>query len=170
MDCATIRHMASQLPLNPALLRPYLLEGLFSPDECAGLIIAGRQGRVLADPYTSQHPKRSAAGTGERRALLDQVAAGLVVQRLMQAAYQVNQAHFCFEIQSVEVPHFITYSPGQASPWHMDITDDQTTNRKLTMLIFLSDPGSYSGGRFAVFPGELEIDQSQGNVLLFPAF
>ena len=155
---------------NPALRSPYLVPGLFSPEECGRIIASVGDAPLVRDPYSSQHPETVIGENGERRLLQKPEVAEWVLHRIMQAGFQVNQQHFRFVIEGMEVPHLITYRTGQESYWHMDITDDQTTNRKLTMLVFLSAPQSYTGGRFMVHPESLQIDQSQGNLLLFPAF
>ncbi|MEZ0369773.1 MAG: 2OG-Fe(II) oxygenase [Candidatus Sericytochromatia bacterium] len=156
--------------LNPGLRMPYLVPGLFTPVECQQLIAASKQAPVIVDPYLAQNPDQEPGNTGERHRLTDPNVAGWVLKRLMQTAFGVNQQHFRFDIQGMEVPHIIEYHAGQQSYWHMDIADELTTNRKLSMLVFLSDPSSYAGGNFSVYPESLQVDQSQGNVLLFPAF
>lgn len=156
--------------LNPYLRIPYLLPGLFTAAECAQIIESAVREPVIIDPYAQQRSAEELGATGDRRLLRDQGVASWVLQRLMQSAFGINQQHYRFEIQGMEVPHVIEYRPGQQSFWHMDITDDQTTNRKLSMLVFLSDPDQFKGGRFSVHPEKLAIDQAQGNVLLFPAY
>lgn len=155
---------------NPALRSPYLVPALFSAEECERIVASVQAESIVLDPYSSQHPEAVVGENGQRRLLQKPAVAEWVLHRIMQAAFQVNQQYFRFIIEGMEVPHVITYQPGQQSYWHMDITDDRTTNRKLSMLVFLSAPGSYTGGRFSVHPESLQIDQSQGNLLLFPAF
>ena len=156
--------------LNPALRMPFLVPGLFTPAECGRLIAAYAQAEPIVDPYLAQNPEREPGNTGDRRRLLDPLLSKWVLGKLMQAVYGINQQHFRFEIQGMEVPHLIEYHPGQQSHWHMDIADDYTTNRKLTMLVFLSDPADFTGGRFSVWPESLAVEQAQGNLLVFPAF
>lgn len=150
--------------LTAQLCSPHLIPGLFSQAECQHLIEV-----FDSCPFQPRPEYSQGEGTGERRPLIQPQEALWVLQRLMQAAYPVNQQQYGFEIEGMEVPHLIRYHPGQQSFEHMDITSEITRNRKLGMLIFLSDPESYSGGVFSCYPG-LEIDQSQGNMLLFPAF
>lgn len=159
-----------QVSYNPGLRIPYLVPALFTPAECRQIRESVGQAPVVGDPYAAQHPEAVIGPTGLRRQLNQPEVAGWVLKRIMQAAYGINQSHFRFVIEGMEVPHVIEYQPGHQSFWHMDITDDQTTNRKLTMLVFLSDASEFTGGRFVAYPESLTFDQSQGNLLLFPAF
>lgn len=153
---------------NPALRSPYLVPALFSAEECQKIVAAVVAETVVVDPYSVQYGEPGS--TGDRRLLRAPEVMEWVIKRLMQAAFPVNQAYFRFDITGIEVPHVISYAPGQQSHWHMDITDDQTTNRKLSMVVFLNQQPVFSGGRFSAYPESLEIDQAQGNLLLFPAF
>ena len=149
---------------------PYLVPTLFTPVECRQIRESVNQTPVVEDPYAAQHPEKVVGRTGYRRQLKEPTLASWVLKRIMQATFGINQTHFRFQIEGMEVPHVIEYEPGHQSFWHMDITDDQTTNRKLTMLVFLSDSSEFTGGKFSVYPESLDIDQNQGNLLLFPAF
>lgn len=146
---------------------PRLIPTVFTAAECQGLIDSFEHCPKLP-PLLKAY--ENGAGTGERRPLMDQNLSSWVIQKLMQVAYPSNQEQYGFEIEGMEVPHLIRYHVGQESYRHMDITDENTAIRKLSMLIFLSDPTSYTGGVFSCYPDNLEIDASQGNVLLFPAF
>ncbi|MGV3522714.1 MAG: 2OG-Fe(II) oxygenase [Candidatus Sericytochromatia bacterium] len=155
---------------NPALRMPFLVPACFSPAECERIIKRALLYPVYADPAMRDHPEHVPGAIGVRRYLNQEADYTWIWQRLIAATGPVNAQFYRFEINGIEIPHFCSYRPGQRADWHMDIADDQTTNRKLTLLVFLSDPASFEGGRFYVYPKSTRVDQSQGNLLIFPAY
>lgn len=155
---------------NPMLRHPVLLEAVFTPAECQAIIQTGLSYPALEDAYTRQHADYVPGTQGCRRLLHKAEDHGWILQRIMRSAFAVNQQHYRFQIQGMEVPHFCEYQVGQGFDWHMDLTNDQTTNRKLTMVLCLSDPTSFAGGQLHCHPQTARETQQQGNLLIFPAY
>lgn len=155
---------------NPALRMPSLVPALFSPAECERIIASGLLYPLYEDTAMRGLPDHVPGAIGSRRLLTRENDYAWLLQRIIAATGPINANAYRFEIQGVEVPHVCEYREGQRSDWHMDIADDRTTNRKLTLLVFLSDPDRYAGGRFVLYPKSTHIDQAQGNLLIFPAY
>jgi PKHD-type hydroxylase len=58
--------------------------------------------------------------------------------------------------------------------WHVDNTSDFKYNitRKLSCILFLTEPQAYEGGKFQYKVGidDQEIDQPRGRVVVFPSY
>lgn len=94
-----------------------------------------------------------------------------------------NNSGWNFNISGQEHVQFTEYKPGGHYNWHHDtVQGDSNINRKLSLIIQLSDPKEYEGGDFEfnlrgldgnkedtkVFP-PIEF-KKQGSVLIFPSF
>lgn len=153
---------------NPYLRYHFLFADIFSPSECQRMIQTAQPYPVSADPYAAVHPSTSPCGV--RRILTQEADHLWILNRLRDIGFQVNQQYYHFAISGMEMPHVCEYQNQQMAEWHMDITDDVTSNRKLTILVFLSDPQDYTGGEFHCYPTTEPLVQTQGSVLFFPAF
>jgi hypothetical protein len=55
--------------------------------------------------------------------------------------------------------------------WQIDLNDKENGNlRKLSLIIFLSEEKSYHGGKIIFDPMSDDFVQSQGTLIIFPAF
>ena len=56
--------------------------------------------------------------------------------------------------------------------WHMDMGGEESSTRKLSITIQLSDPSDYEGGelQFLLNRTVHETERSQGTVVLFPSY
>lgn len=100
-----------------------------------------------------------------------------------QAVYEfvggfVNKANadvFKLQVRSFDEPFQIATYTAEASGfygWHVDIGAGQLANRKLSIVIPLTDPAEYEGGRFEVF-NEAEptpIAMPLGRIVAFPSY
>lgn len=85
----------------------------------------------------------------------------------MQAAGQ-----FGYELEGfLDALQFTEYGAGQHFDWHMDIGRDQTSLRKLSLTIQLSEPQDYDGGMLDfVGLGSREESRQRGSATLFPSY
>jgi PKHD-type hydroxylase len=56
--------------------------------------------------------------------------------------------------------------------WHMDIGTDNTSNRKISLTIQLSDESEYEGGdlEFMLHRNIIKSDRTKGTIILFPSY
>lgn len=101
---------------------------------------------------------------------------GWVMNRLIELVRKSNSDQFGFDLRDfAESPQVATYraSSGGHFAWHSDIGDGPLARqRKLTLVLQLSKPGSYEGGDLQVMPGAqvLAASRDQGCVSIFPSF
>lgn len=97
-------------------------------------------------------------------------------QRLREKIMWANQDYYRFNLTGLgEAIQFLRYdapegdNPGGHYNWHQDFGGGYSSNRKLTIVIQLSDPKDYEGGRLSMFAdGEYEIPHAeQGDAVMF---
>lgn len=83
---------------------------------------------------------------------------------------EVNKKHYRFDITDMQQLQVLRYKPMQWFKWHFDTYDG--SDRKLTMVINLSDPSKYVGGGLQVDGDWLNSDKSsnQGAASFFPSW
>jgi PKHD-type hydroxylase len=107
---------------------------------------------------------------------LDTGAEKAVVDRIMQFVQASNRTNFGVDIDAPFDLQFTEYhgSARGKYDWHQDVwlESDRPYDRKLSVVVQLSDPGDYQGGAFEFFglqaPGESFAPR--GSVLIFPSF
>lgn len=84
----------------------------------------------------------------------------------------VNKRTLQFNLDGdLETLQYLEYGFGQFYGTHTDNGADQVANRKLTMIIQLSDPADYWGGRLRVY-GQTRVrhaPRDRGHVAVFPS-
>lgn len=107
---------------------------------------------------------------------LDVAAEKPIVDRIMQFVHSSNRTNFGIDIIMPFDLQFTEYH-GAASgkyDWHQDVwlESDRCYDRKLSLVVQLSEPGDYTGGAFEFFglqdPGETFAPR--GSMLIFPSW
>jgi PKHD-type hydroxylase len=131
------------LAFNDALPTLQLLPSAFSPAECSAIIALGdaqsaTAGRVELGADTYRVSKIVWIEPGE--------AAHWIYHRLGVLFAQANRHYGLELIGLVEALQYTVYGPEQHFDWHIDLGSGQTSARKLSMTVQLSEAGDYSGG------------------------
>lgn len=98
---------------------------------------------------------------------------GWVVERLIELVRRSNIDQFDFDVREfAESPQVASHtaSDGGHVAWHSDIGHGPSAaNRKLTLVLQLSEPGAYEGGVLEVMPSAqvLSASRTQGCVSIF---
>ena len=79
-------------------------------------------------------------------------------RRLNGAIKVANTQYFNYKIDSIDTLRFLKYSVGGTYKWHVDMGRDETSTRKLTAIIQLSEEKDYEGGDF-----EFSIANDEGD-------
>ncbi|MBE0613930.1 MAG: 2OG-Fe(II) oxygenase [Burkholderiales bacterium] len=156
------------LAFNDALPTLQLLRGVFDPAECGAIIalgngLDGTAGRVEIGADTYRVSKIVWIEPGE--------ATHWIYHRLGVMFAQANR-HYGLELTGlVEALQYTVYGPGQHFDWHIDLGSGQTSARKLSMTVQLSDAGEYSGGalEFINAPSP-DTAREIGSATVFPSY
>ncbi len=146
---------------------PVLVEKIFTPAQCEEIIARGVTYPVISDITPEE---AEAQPQGKRRAFSNPVDYEPLIKKMMPVAARTNAEHYRFKIDAMETPHFCEYREGECSPLHNDFASDANTNRKLTLIVFLSDPNAFTGGQLHLYPFLKRDIQQQGNLIIFPSY
>lgn len=152
---------------NEFLQEPLVVERIFDPAECARI-------RELASALPLYRGKSS--GGEEYRVcttnfVAEASATAFIFERMRRVVHSLNR-RYRFRLSGFTEPfHFITYVPGGHFDWHSDLAAGQTSTRKLSISVQLSDPADYDGGDLEFCPhGPVAEFRGLGNALAFPAY
>lgn len=93
--------------------------------------------------------------------------------KLGHAAVSSNNAHFQFELlgfhQGLQLAN---YRENDHFNWHLDIGNQGTSNRKLSLSLQLDDGNSYEGGdlQFMVDSQVYNAPREKGTLIIFPSY
>lgn len=93
--------------------------------------------------------------------------------RLENLVNEVNNRHFDFDlIGFLSGIQLLTYSEGSYFKWHKDCGFGNSSLRKLSLTVQLSDSDSYEGGDLELFYGYEPVTtiRNLGGVCLFPSY
>ena len=97
-------------------------------------------------------------------------------KRLEGAIRVANTQYFNYDIESLSVLRFLKYDIGGNYNWHTDVGRNETSLRKLTAIIQLSEEKDYEGGDFEFGitdkegTGLITGNRTKGCLLVFPSF
>jgi PKHD-type hydroxylase len=87
---------------------------------------------------------------------------------------QANQMFYHFDLAGLSELQLLEYEPGCFYDWHSDLGNDETSTRKISIILLLSDKNEYEGGDL-VF--NLQANDNvknepveQGSMVIFPSF
>ena len=99
------------------------------------------------------------------------------VEEIARHIQLANEAIWRFALTGFDLendpPNFVSYAVGEHYDWHLDFGLSFTT-RKLSFIIPLTDPETYEGGDFEMFPPFEEQQRAEvkklGTLILFPSY
>ena len=101
---------------------------------------------------------------------------GLFYEKLKSYVWSANKALWNFDLTGLsphDPPQLLRYERGDHYEWHLD-HDSQSSTRKLTCIVQLSDADSYKGGDVCVFPPLSGFSPSDwracGTLIIFPVY
>lgn len=155
---------------------------LLSAPECAALIaIAEQPGRLQQASIGNPDTRRvdPAIRKVDSTSILCHEAEWLY-ERIAKRVEDANNQYWRFVITGLMEPiQFLRYEAAQAPEqlnghygWHQDFGADYMVNRKLSMVVQLSDPAAYKGCRLHLMThNEWEAPYvGQGDAILFPSW
>ncbi len=93
-----------------------------------------------------------------------------IYKKLWSAVEKVNE-RYQFDICGIREVQVARYVPGDFYDWHLDIGKTDTSTRKLSISVQLSEPSSYEGGELVLRDYEKEEPVTEiGSVIVFPSY
>ena len=139
-----------------------IIEESLNFDQQVGLTNASLTGTVTEAP-----PKSS------RISKVRWVQNNEFIYSLVVRYFNVANRNFGVDISSVFDIQFTEYKGDEKGHynWHIDsFTNNPGYDRKLSLVIQLSDPSDYEGGVFSFFDGVPEEFKERGSIIVFPSF
>jgi PKHD-type hydroxylase len=163
---------------NPNLNAVATATGYFTAAECERIIALGtaraaNEATVSGRGEGPSHAVAAVRKTSVTWLRRDESTAELFakIERIVQ---DMNRRLYKFELTGFADPiQFTRYeTTGDYYTWHEDLGTGQTSLRKLSLVVQLSDPANYRGCNLQVFSnGEpSDLSRAQGTVLIFPAW
>lgn len=145
-------------------------EDAFTKEECERIIALGDHLETLESRVgdggvyeETRKSKNSWIGFEEQTAwLFDKL--GFIVRGANEARFRFQLTGFMEKLQ-----YTIYDETGSHYRLHSDFGKNQMAQRKLSMVLMLTDPESYEGGELVFFAGG-EHKYKQGTVVVFPSF
>jgi PKHD-type hydroxylase len=168
----------TKLTPNPNLSAVATVTGYFTPPECERIIALGAARASNEATISGRGDAPARASAAVRRTSItwlrrDEATAELF-DKIKRIALDMNRKVYKFELTGFADPiQFTRYETvGDYYTWHEDLGSGQTSLRKLSLVVQLSDPSTYSGCNLQVFShGEpSDLSRVQGTVLIFPAW
>jgi PKHD-type hydroxylase len=156
------------LPDSDYVTAPLCFPAIFTPSECDAILALG-QGR-FAYESGMRHPIE-----GYRTALTHWIPPGperaFIEERLAFVAANVNR-RYRFDISGFEETILLSrYQVGDGFDWHTDAAEKETSTRKLSFSVQLSEPADYEGGALEFMPrGEIPFSRDRGTIIVFPSY
>jgi len=158
----------SDLRHNGHVSAPLVFTGIFSAQECDAIIDYGSRqilnvGRMM---YGRRGVRRSRIAWLTYRA-----DTGWLYDKIWHTFQAVNR-WFDFNLLGlVDELQYATYESGDNFDWHLDTGGGQTSTRKISLSVQLSEGANYAGGDLE-FSGcsDLEPRRRRGTIIAFPSF
>lgn len=147
----------------------WTIPSFLSAEECQRLIATYQQGGVPSSIGSdgSYEPDLRLSQTNWIEDLEPELC-----DKIVHHILRINDEAFGFDIYPmISELQFTTYKEGGFYDWHVDhYTGGTPSNRKLSIVIQLSDPADYEGGEFALYNHTFDDCKKQGSMIVFPSF
>jgi predicted 2-oxoglutarate/Fe(II)-dependent dioxygenase YbiX len=143
-----------------------------SDESCDELIAACREFPVIAPVIVGQE-QYGGHRQLEARKIGKTARTAWAFELLCEIADDAAGNHFDLELTGItRAPQYVEYTPGRGHfGWHNDYSHGMVdAPRKLTIIVQLSDPEDYEGGRLQTFGITVEdLPRERGTILAFPS-
>jgi PKHD-type hydroxylase len=155
------------LKINGHVSSPLVFTGIFSPQECERILgLSGhRRQRAGTMLYARPNIRKSTI------AWIDIREDSQWLYEKVWKTFQAVNRWFKFDLFGlVDEIQFARYGVGDSFGWHLDTGGGQTSTRKLSMSVQLSDDGEYVGGDLELCAcPQLEPRRRRGTIIVFPS-
>ncbi len=146
---------------------PISFDGAFQPDECEDIISQVKDETftdgVVVD-LTVSHRRNSKVFF-----LADKERFKEIYKKVTSVLLHVSDK-YGIKITGFQDIQIARYDVGDFYNWHVDMGESKESARKISAVIVLSDPDSYSGGHLEFDSYKFEEPTKQGRCIAFPSF
>lgn len=164
----TFERVRLGLKMNGHVSSPLVFTGIFSADECERILgLSGhRRQRAGTMMYARPNIRKSTI------AWIDIREDSRWLYEKVWNTFQAVNRWFKFDLFGlVDEIQFARYGVGESFGWHLDAGGGQTSTRKLSMSVQLSDDGEYAGGDLELCAcPQLDPRRRRGTIIVFPSF
>ncbi|MEZ0370548.1 MAG: 2OG-Fe(II) oxygenase [Candidatus Sericytochromatia bacterium] len=166
-------NQAPKLQLNESLIRPISCSALFSPEECdkirhlpysqvyAGRIENDSEDQAVVAPDVRNTTCHIVEALPENR---------WISARVFDLMKEVNQEYYHFRLNFLSQLQVLEYQVEGRYTQHLDIGPGMSSSRKLSIVVYLSSPAEYTGGRLLIEPHYHDLPQELGTAVVFPSY
>lgn len=161
------------LPLKNNFVEFIYYEGMFLPHEVAKIQTLWNQDKTLKATVTGEEEYKDELRKSSVTFIENAPENSWVYQRLADIAIATNNERFHFDLLGFhEALQMAAYVEGDFFDWHLDFGPGETSVRKLSMTIQLSDPEDYEGGdlQFMINQNIVTASRTKGTIVIFPSF
>ena len=155
--------------LNDSLTMVATVKGFLSRDECKQIIIHSSH-VPYRDGYVDDKRNKSSTRESEVKFIMPTIDNMWLFEKLDAAITHMNKAYLYDLLGFFEGFQIAKYTYGGKFDWHMDLGTADTSTRKLSMSIQLSDPEDYDGGDLEFANVVYKQEKALGSLIVFPSF
>jgi PKHD-type hydroxylase len=169
----------SLLPVNPHTTDFYYYPAALPPESIDRILGLVRPGAAAGGPALKPGTVSGTVDPGYRSSQIawirkDETSAWLYKQ-LVEYVRDANEKMWRFDVTNLwDDIQFTEYDAAYAGhyDWHMDVGGAESSTRKISISVQLSDPTDYDGGEleFMLHRSVVQAERSRGTVVLFPSF
>jgi PKHD-type hydroxylase len=145
-------------------------EGVIQPNVCDDIIAMFDEKNPVKAGMNQNNRDNDALRKSEITWIHYNEQTNWVFEMLSKYVFEVNNSKYHFELSGFyEALQLTKYPPGGHYTWHADNLEPDFTTRKLSVVLQLSDPNTFSGGELVIFPNT-KPPRTRGSICLFPPF
>lgn len=157
------------------LTRHVLYENFFSPEECdqiayLNLLVLQAEVNEHLDEFSKTGQLNLRHRNALNKAIPRQPRYEWIYGRLIHRLNFVNAHYYHLALMRMTEPQILEYQHTGFYGTHVDLGMGEISNRKLTLVAFLTPPQEYSGGDLILKPAQYVVPQQQGSLVIFPSW
>jgi PKHD-type hydroxylase len=165
-----------QNPASPPLFHMtdyVVIPRLFTPEECDEITympLPASQAQVIRFAKTSFSQLELEQRNTKVKAVPKEARFAWVYERIAENVKIINQNYYHFQFSNITSLQILEYENTGFYNVHVDIGTGKTSLRKLSVVVFLSDPQDYEGGELILKPNYPILEQAKGSAVFFPSY
>ena len=161
------------LPLNNNFVEFIYFESMFLPHEVTKIRTFWDENQTIKATVTGENEYKDELRKSSVMFIDNVPENNWIYRRLSDLAIHCNNERFNFDLlgfhQELQIAKYVE---GDFFDWHLDFGPGESSIRKLSMTIQLSDPTEYEGGdlQFMINQNIVTASREKGTIVVFPSF